>query len=185
MDVVCHYTSLAPETEAALDAAGRPWERVWVGRSDFDYFLRLADRWVGGRGFINVEHDVVVAPGTFAELEACENEWCAAPYEYHGELIGGLGCTKFADSLVERIPTLVLEAGRLSDVHHPCGHWCRLDAWTFALLKGYHVARCENHTPVVHLNPTDSHGCVAVRNPGRARNAAHPLDCSCVRCRCL
>lgn len=163
MDVVCHYTVLAPEAEAALEATGHPWERVWVGRSEFDYFLRLADRWVGGRGFINVEHDIVVGSTTLSELEACDGEWCAAPYQYFDGMTCGLGCVKFSDELLGRLPGLVLEAGRLSDPRHRPGTWCRLDAWIYTLLTEARVPRCEAHTPVGHLNPDrPAHGCVAV-----------------------
>lgn len=159
MRVVCPFTRLHPQTADSLDASGRRWEPVWVGRSIWDYWLLLADLWVDGQTFVVVEHDIAVEATTLDELESCPGEWCAAPYEYLGHMAHGLGCTKFTASLLQRLPGLMVEVGRISDSQHPPGHWCLIDAWSYRLLATAGVERCEAHAPVVHLNPLSTHDC--------------------------
>src|SRR6266576_3085107 len=71
----------------------------------------FTEQWQSKQGFILVERDVVPWPGAISELDSCTKELCG--FEYPNGIIyneprsgwcTSLGCTKFATSLVDRIP---------------------------------------------------------------------------------
>jgi len=120
-----------------------------VVMNDYHHYGRLVtELWQAGEGFILIEHDIVPWPGALDELEACERECCAFEYP-SGPIVAeprsgwcvSLGCIKFSDSLVQRVPY---------------GHewqnrgWDELDGAVFATLQGevdVHI----HQPPVAHV----------------------------------
>lgn len=81
MRLVCAYTNLHPETRAALDASGRPWEAADVSGSPTAYYDLLSRLWSEQADFALIEHDVVPTEATFDAFESCPEPWCSAPAE--------------------------------------------------------------------------------------------------------
>jgi hypothetical protein len=74
--VVCPYTQLHPEADAALTAHAPNAERIDVSRSDMAYGLLLLDLWWSGEPFCIIEHDVVIGAETLPRFEGCPEPWC-------------------------------------------------------------------------------------------------------------
>lgn len=164
MIVVPHVT-LRAETRAALDASGHVWRGAYVGTDDAAYFRLLASLWAAGGTFTVVEHDIIPTREALDSLESCDAEWCASPYPYlYGELMFGLGCTRFRSGLIARHPDLFNVVAGMFDSGHPPMHWCRLDAWMFQTLMARGETRCESHSLVDHLTGRrgSSHGCYVI-----------------------
>lgn len=127
MRVVCPYTEMTVACRMALDASGYDWEPVKM-TDDFTYGRMLADLWSYGETFCIIEQDVVVQPGTLAEMDGCQERWCAYPTGYMGSYLWGLSCVKFGAGLLARYPNAVIEANQI-DIPplHPPGHWCTRD----------------------------------------------------------
>jgi hypothetical protein len=159
MRVICPYTVIAPETRAALDASGYPWEARDVSGSESAYWELLAELWGAGEAFALVEHDVIPSAEVLASLGACQADWCAAPFPYVNGLIAGLGCTRFRPGIITRNPDLLNVVALMSDEKHPPRHWCRLDAWTDLVLSRRGERRCRDHPQAGHLGRSPSHGC--------------------------
>ncbi len=164
MRVVVPYTDLKTETIGALNATGRPWEPVWVGDSDEDYWSLLAGLWADGESFCIVEHDVVVEPDVFVELEACPSDWCGFPVPYFRGSYAGLACAKFGDELIARNPRAVVRAGEMSNARHPRKHWCTLDHFLQReVLAQRNEVRCIHPRVLGHIRDGDvyrpSHDC--------------------------
>jgi hypothetical protein len=103
------------------------------------YARMFTEQWQSRRGFILVEHDIVPWPGALQQLDACEEELCTFEYPVGAGGWGrSLGCTKFAESLVERVPYDVTWQNRA---------WDELDGGVFATLQGEAVMHV--HTPPV------------------------------------
>jgi hypothetical protein len=119
MRVVCPWTRLQPDTEAALKAQAPQTEFVDVSGSPTAYWSLLSDLWALQEDFIVVEHDVVIAPGTIAGFEACPESWCGC------RSVGGsmpfLQCTRFRRELTVAYPNLLL------DIPPGRRHWDGLD----------------------------------------------------------
>jgi hypothetical protein len=64
---------------AALVAQAPHAERVDVSGSPTAYYELIASLWAGAEDFAIVEHDVTIAEGTIAALEACPEAWCSCP----------------------------------------------------------------------------------------------------------
>jgi hypothetical protein len=161
--LVVPYTSLRPETAAALTASGFPWEEIAVDEGD-GYHRLLSSLWAAGEAFAVVEQDIVVGPGTLPDLAACPRDWCSFGYAYlSSENYHGLGCVRFSAALLARVPDALERVGLMSDAKHGPGHWCRIDAWLALTLARSGERRCEHFPPVGHLHRYPSHGCVTVR----------------------
>lgn len=157
--VVVPYTNLRPETVAALEATDTKFDAIRMG-DDQDYWWLLADLWTKGETFIIIEQDIVINRGTIASLDTCPHLWCSFGYGYFGgENFHGLGCTKFDSRLMEAVPDMLDRVALMRDEGHPPKHWCRLDAWTSAVLAASGQTRCEHVPPVTHLHQYPSHGC--------------------------
>lgn len=159
MKVYCPHTRILPETRAALDNSGYQWTGVDLTGSDTAYTELMQKLWRAGESFAIVEHDIVPWRGALAELDDCDEPWCAFEYPFGKGAITGLGCTRFRDILLTGYPTAVDDT--LIEHHevHPRGHWCSLDG---RLSHALHRlgARKHVHTPLVgHLHPYPSHGC--------------------------
>ncbi len=159
MKVICPNTHIAPETRAALDHCGYPWESADVSGSDTAYTQLLQKLWRDGDTFALVEHDIVPWRGALAELAACPRDWCAFQYPFGGGMIAGLGCTRFRAALLAAHPAAVDDTLTEATEIHPTGFWCNLDDRLTRALTRRGAARHE-HTPAVgHLFPYPTHGC--------------------------
>ena len=139
-----------------------------VGSSDTAYHSLLTQLWSVGEGFGLLEHDLAPSDALLSELLACPHEWCAAPYLYapQGKRIliwGGLGCTKFRESLLRREPDAMARIERC--------HWEVLDLNLADLLmkRGYEP---HSHLPACRHLRLDSavsviSGGVRYDTPGR------------------
>lgn len=160
--VAVPFTSLRQETVVALH--DEQSVRYAPMRTDESYWELLRDLWLDGRGFIIVEHDIVVNETTIDELKSCDHDWCAMPFHYRGnDHAYALACTKISAELIRRHPEVPDVLGDMSDAQHPPKHWCRMDAWLFAILSTGNEKR-HNHfwaTPLQHVGPQfPSHGCL-------------------------
>lgn len=159
MRVICPHVTIQPETRAALDASGYPWEAISTAGPDTAYHELLAGLWADGRTFALVEHDIVPWRGALAELEACPEPWCAFTYPYQGGMHAGLGCARFRDSLLGAFPSAVAATLAEESPVHPRGFWCSLDDRLSRSLRRL-GARQHVHSPAVgHLFPQPTHGC--------------------------
>jgi hypothetical protein len=150
MRVVCPFTDLWPETEAALRQYAPHAEFIDVSGSVYAYWELLRDLWAEGRDFLVVEHDVVIRAGVIDELESCPEWFCAFAYPYRAipsadiEILKApLGCTRYRSQLMVKRPELFAGAPL---------HWEKLNALVeVSLLRG---AVCLPHT---HLPPVAHH----------------------------
>ena len=131
------------------------------------YFDELSTRWSAGLSFGVQEHDIVSRETTWAEMEGCASDWCAAPYPYlDRERQFGLGFVKFSCHLIARHPWMFETIKTWHNDLHPPKHWCTLDSWIYQYLTGRGEKRCEDHSPVGHLGhpgkKSSAHGCFQV-----------------------
>lgn len=153
MLVLYPYTERRPE---ALSALTGPVAAVDVSGAADAYWRLLARHWKAGRGFVVVEHDVVVPAGLVAEMGACDQWWCTAPVPRHhpgAPLTASLGCARFSTRLLADEADLMIAAGRFS-VGMPPKHWVHLDIAVADTLdrRGY-----EPHVhpgDIIHLGKT-------------------------------
>jgi hypothetical protein len=70
------------------------------------YATLLAKYWMAGEEFINLEYDVAPWPGALEQLWACPEPFCHFPYPGlpPGRLVEGIGCTKFGQAIIDKIP---------------------------------------------------------------------------------
>jgi hypothetical protein len=154
---------MTPETLAALEAFGGPYEAIDVTQDDEAYFHLLSELWAAGETFAVVEQDIVIGSDTLASFDRCPQPWCCAPYPYLGNLTSGyhgLGCVRFRAELIRATPDLFdWVEKQFNDKHEP-RHWCTLDAWVHKVMAARYSRRpCGRHEKVGHLDPTSSHGC--------------------------
>src|ERR1017187_1932583 len=90
--VVCPYTPnhLRRGTVESLRAQAPHTEFIDVSAAPDSYFELFKRLWTSQEDFLLVEHDLVLAPGTVAALEACPEPWCSCHIDveyklYHGE----------------------------------------------------------------------------------------------------
>jgi hypothetical protein len=169
--VVYPYTTPTTESLQALKMYAPTAVRYDVSEDDFAYGRLLEVHWALGVDFMVIEHDIVIGPNTVREFEQCPEEWCSAGYTYFDKPVngtpgGGLGCTKFGAQLLQRWPTLMVEANHLACQGHSDGHWCTRDLAIWSLLRQggmsasqYPAKRHETHTEVGHRPGPCSHGC--------------------------
>jgi hypothetical protein len=161
--LIVPYTSLRPETAAALDASGFPREEILVDDGG-GYCGLLTALWRAGEAFVVVEQDITVGPGTLPDLAACPRGWCSCGFPYmSSENYHGLGCVRFSADLLARVPDAMDRVALMSDATHPPRHWCRLDGWLSVVLREAGEKRCEHLPPVGHLSRHPSHGCIPER----------------------
>lgn len=171
MHVTCpHAGPIAPETTAALDASGFPWEAADVSATPTSYTRLLERLWASGEPFALVEHDIVPHPGALAELAACDWPWCSYAYRLGSIVHAGLGCARFSASLLAAVPDAAEQTWRESTDVHPPGHWCSLDDRLRRVLARAGFAPHVHAVQVRHLNPMPSHGCTDLGGPGWPRS---------------
>lgn len=109
------------------------------------YAGMLAALWQDGREFINLEHDVAPWPGALIDLWSCPQPFCyfCYPSWSQGHLTAGLGCMKFGQRVLDRIPNSWEDWGNVP--------WWDLDG---AIVSDVIEAGFEGHVhspPVAHV----------------------------------
>jgi len=125
-------------------------EVVEVVMTDYYHYGRLlTELWQAGEGFTLVEHDIVPWPGAIVDLKSCLHECCAFEYPngiMHAEPRSGwctsLGCIRFSDELVQRIPCDGAWQNR---------GWDELDGAVFGTLAKWDVDIHIHTPPVAHV----------------------------------
>lgn len=137
---------------------------VWPINPDKDdaYWSFWRSVWAEARTVIVVEHDVTPSETALKELWECDWPWCAQPYPYiRLDAYYGLGCVKFDTSVMTGFPDLWERVSDFYDGMHIPRHWCRLDAWSAALLYERGYERHHHRIPVDHpIKERSAHGCV-------------------------
>lgn len=66
----------------------------------------LVEMWQRGSSFVNLEHDIAPWPGAIEELFDCEKPLCCYAYPTwpRGRQTIGIGCMKFGQAVIEKIP---------------------------------------------------------------------------------
>jgi hypothetical protein len=127
-------------------------ELVDVSAGPTSYHDLWRDLWHAGEDFAMVEHDVILAPGTIAALDACPWPWCSVPAE-HGWMstttagwgAAALCCNRWRAQVLTANPDVL-------DLPLLLRHWSRLDAAVLPWI----VADVHVHwtTPTEHRRPT-------------------------------
>lgn len=155
MRVVVPYAVMFPGVREALSADGREPEYVWVGGSPEAYHGLLERLWAEGRGWLNVEQDIVVYPGALAAMEACPEPWCGTAYSLSTGYGSYLGCAKFSDALVADSPGVFEWIAQARPDGTPRRYWGRLDTRLATALHDRLGLSIHVHWPAVgHLNPS-------------------------------
>lgn len=100
-----------------------------------------------------VEHDMLPADGVIEEMVHCEEPWCTSPYRCGlattPDLIDGLGCTNFSQSLRLAYPQVMRVVSCIAAHGLPAKDWRRLDVRIAQVLRGFgfepHVHRRSIH----------------------------------------
>jgi hypothetical protein len=161
--IVCGYTpaKLRPETVAALEACGRPYDLVDVSASDHAYFDLLRAYWAARADFLIVEHDMAPAPEMFDLMEDCPRPWCVNGYTANaaGRLTEtAFGFTRFRAAFMAAHPD-AFEAAAADFAHltvyghrWPGTHWRGLDCRFDCVMGARRVPHPHQHAPAVtHL----------------------------------
>ncbi len=150
MRVVCAYhpCHLRRGTVDALVAQAPHAEFVDVSGDPHDYWRLFARLWCEGGDFLLVEHDIVIADGTVAALEACPEPWCTCPiavtYRHTGSHEAYLQCNRWRREVMLALPSMpavLLDHDR---------HWSRLDRFLLLRLR-------PAFTPHAHLDHLTFH----------------------------
>jgi hypothetical protein len=145
--VVCPFTGIYPQVDAALNTYAPTCERIKVARCDLPadcgiincndqrrhchhrecedvYFDTVAALWSGGEDFMLIEHDIEIRAGVVEELAACPEPWCLFPFPGPGFSAEGgnlltisLGCTRFRSELLAAQPDLMGAVDGRCQVH--------------------------------------------------------------------
>jgi hypothetical protein len=168
--IVLPYTHIAPGVREAIEATGWDWDEVDVSGSDDAYWDTLSVLWASQETFVIVEHDVLVRPDTFDELQECLSPWCAFLLPYLGGEYPGMGCVKFTDQIIAACPDALVRVGKMSNSNHPPKHWCTTDHWLQMVVLPTTGYQKHVHSPALgHWRPYDdglpqpSHGCCGTR----------------------
>ena len=116
---------------------------VFIMEGNHDYGILLKRLWGEGEGFIIVEGDIAPWPTALKHLEECNRLWCGHnyPMALGGEVGGSLGCTKFADDLVQTYPDITLNWDET--------HWRYLDGAVIGSIAFRTGTECHRHQPPV------------------------------------
>ena len=114
---ICHISIVKPyidkcPAELALEVEGIKCDvrivsetHSYEGDDTFAYCDHIEKLWGEGKGFINLEHDVVPWPGGLDELWNCEQPCCRFQYPVFppGSHSKGIGCVKFSEEVVQKV----------------------------------------------------------------------------------
>jgi hypothetical protein len=154
-----HAIGLYPETRAALEAEGIEAEYIDLTGKPTAYHELLLRTWEEGRGWINVEHDIVPWPGALRLLWDCSCDWGGYAYSLGNAYASYLGCTKFSDALVQAHPDAVRRIDGLKPDGTAPRYWGRLDTRLKQVLEDQLGLVMHLHWPAVgHMNPDKKPG---------------------------
>lgn len=181
MRVVMPYTMV---NRAACDALpAMSTEFVNVSADPLAYWRLLALLWGDAEDFTLIEHDVVIAPGTLAALDACPEPWCSCPQPNaprwsrkrqatppkHSPLTGTDDRNGWSSACLQvnrfRRELMLAEPDLISSVAEPNRYWLVLDEHTVGRLR----QRCHVH----HELPTNHVPAVPRARDHAARRAAY------------
>lgn len=156
--VIVPFTDVHPLADRALREVVPEAERVDVGGNNLAYSRLLAELWADGESFLIIEHDNEITAAALQEAISCDCPWGVNPYNgagrswEHSALIDkGLGCTRFSAILLANVPDAAMKANAINDGGSVCppGHWKRLDARLYGVLRdaGY---RQHLHSRILH-----------------------------------
>lgn len=105
----------------------------------------LAALWQDGQEFINLEHDVAPWPGALTDLWSCPNPFCYYRYPSwpQGRLTVGIGCMKFGQAVLDKIPHSWEDWGNIP--------WWDLDGALVSDILEAGFERHEHSPPVAHV----------------------------------
>lgn len=155
MITLCCYSTLQPETEAALSYATH---RVDTSGDPCAYWRTLSSYWGMGQDIMLIEHDIVPPSDAVKQFRNCPEPWCVFPYPVDADamLCHSLGCTRFRTQI-----QLPLPAGQFT--------WNEVDGAVREAVLGSGIAHPHVHFPPArHLNP-------AVRQPADLEALWHQL----------
>ena len=125
---------------------------------DYDttaYWRMLFYSWQELGDLVVVEHDMLPADGVVEEMLACDQPWCTSPYrganKKEPDIIDGLGCVKFSETLKSNEFDLMRVVGEMSEPGLPAKIWKRLDV---RIAKSLRTRGYEPHT---HARSTHLH----------------------------
>jgi hypothetical protein len=131
LPVYVPYVWIQPETRAALEehAAGHEVTFVYVGGSDSAMWEMYDRLWreERQRGFVVVEHDIVIHGDVLPQFERCSERWCTFAYPYafgNANPYHGTGCVRWSANLIATVPLLWKNVAQRSAENHPQKHWC-------------------------------------------------------------
>lgn len=155
---LCAYTSLRPETEAALVGwvpDGDDLGLVDVLGDDYAYGRLLCECWATGLDFAVVEQDIVIREDVAYAFSTCPQPYCAYPYSWSTTVGVALGCTRFRGVFTQRYPDAMREACETPSAYGQPGHWKQLDVFLQRrILRDQHGEQpCGHLPPVEHVNP--------------------------------
>lgn len=150
--VVVPYTTLYPETVAALEAAHIDAEYVRM-QTPFSYAELLRSIWARQQTTVIVEHDIVPRVGDVQKLLRCPQPWCGFVYNIGNGYVACLGFSKFRGDFMARYPDLMDRAAADERDGIAAGLWVRMDTRIDNQLNplGHHIH--EHWPPCPHLNP--------------------------------
>lgn len=101
IDVFIPYTFVhVPTWLSVLPVRAIP-VRLDAEDSYLDYFRA---RWSARRRFVNIEHDMIVSGGRLAELDECDQPWCAYAYDGCDGQFPWFGAVKFEPEIMDVLP---------------------------------------------------------------------------------
>jgi hypothetical protein len=120
--VIPHTIALRPEVAALGIGMGAEFYDL---TSDDQGYFHLFDRlWSEGRGFINVEQDVLPSIELVEALWGCPQELCSGYYMQADDRVRyTLACVKFSTALIARLPNAMKDA----ITRCPTMRWTMLD----------------------------------------------------------
>ena len=126
---------------------------------DYDhtaYWRMLMYAWKELGDTVIVEQDMLPADGVVEEMLACDQPWCTSPYRgspnrREPDLIDGLGCVKFSETLKSNEFDLMRVVGEMSEHGLPAKIWKRLDVRIAQSL------RARGYEPHTHARSTHLH----------------------------
>lgn len=126
---------------------------------DYDttaYWRMLLYCWKEPGDTVIVEHDMRPTDGVVEEMLACDQPWCTSPYrgspnKREPDLIDGLGCVKFSETLKAEVPNLMRVVSEIAEPGLPAMIWKRLDVRIAGEL------RLNGYVPHTHQRSTHLH----------------------------
>jgi hypothetical protein len=110
MNIFVPFTQVQPWTMAAMLWYLPHTTFVDVSADGWDYVKYFERRWAERKTFINVEHDVLPAPGVLDSMAVCPHDWCVEDYQgpppAPPSVANCFGVVKFSTKFIETVPNI-------------------------------------------------------------------------------